>query len=192
MKQRREQLLAGPGFAAQEHGDVARGHPLRGREHAAKFRALADDRFAQPSLRARPPLGLAQVSRLERALDHGSELVDVARLGQIVVGPGANRFDRFALAAPGSEQQQRQLGMKRAEPLQELEPVEIRHHQIADHQVRRLVPRERGQRQRAVRGLEHLVTALEQHFFQREPHVGVVVDHEHAAHEAPRCYCRSG
>ncbi len=64
---------------------------------------------------------------LERALDHERELVDVERLGQVVVCALLHRGDRDALAAVRGEQDRGQRGIARGDLTEQRHAVDAGH-----------------------------------------------------------------
>ena len=126
MEERGDELLAGAGLAADQHGDVAAGDARGGVEQAAHRPARADDPAAEGLLGGQPPVVDAQPARLERALDDQGDLVDVERLGEVVVGAGLHRRDRDALRAVRGEQDHRQRRIALDDAAQQLEAVHAR------------------------------------------------------------------
>ena len=99
-----DELLAGAGLAAHEHGDVAAGDAAGGLEQAAHRLARADDAATERLLGGEPAVVDAQAARFERTLEDDRDLVDVERLREVVVGALFHRRDGDALAAVRGEQ----------------------------------------------------------------------------------------
>ena len=91
-----DELLAGAGLAAHEHGDVARGDAAGRFEQAAHRARGADDAATERLLGGEAAVVDAQAARLERALDDDRDLVDVERLREVVVRAVLHRGDRDA------------------------------------------------------------------------------------------------
>jgi hypothetical protein len=189
VQQLRDELLAGAGLAAHQHRHVAAGHPRGGVEQPPHRPRVADDPPPQRALGGQRLVGHAQRAGLERALDHHRDLVDVERLGQVVVGAGLDRRHRDLLAAVGGEQDHRQARVARGDRRDQLEPAHARHLQIGHHHRGVVELRQRGGARR--RG-QHAVPALGQHLAQRVQHAGLVVDEQHRRRDHAACPADSG
>ena len=88
------------------------------------------------STRGAKPLHLvAQARCAERALDGEHERVDVERLGDEVVGAGADRGDRGLERAERGDHDDRHVGAVLGDALAELDPVHAAHAQIRDDDI---------------------------------------------------------
>ena len=107
----------------------------------------------------------AHARDLEMTGDSRRELARREGLDQIVVGAGTKARDPFGFASTGGEQQHRQCPRERivAERTQQLEPVQPRHHHVADDKIR-LAIADRGERRVTVdRRVDVVVTTQQTH-----------------------------
>ncbi len=147
-----DHLLAAAALAGDEHRGVGSRDAPRQRDRVAEHGRVAED--AQPTgihagallLRTR----LARhLHRVRRTSDQHLELRPGERLGQIVPGPGAERFERgLDTRLPGDHDDDR-LGVRGERGREQLHPRDVAHVEIDEHDVER-VPLE---------GLERLVPA---------------------------------
>ena len=118
--------------------------------------------------------------KVEIRLDARHEFARRERLGQIVVGAGAQPVDLGLLAGAGGEQDHRDglqsvIGTHRR---QQTETVELRHHDVGQHERGRA--RARGaQRRFAVADRLHAIAGRDQQPFDVLPHVTIVVRQQH-------------
>src|SRR5690606_8741535 len=121
----------------------------------------------------------AQAPRFEGTLDDDGDLVDVERLGQVVVGALLHRGDGDALGAVRGEQEDRQRRIARGDVAHQLEAIHARHRQIGDDGLRVVEQRQRlGTRARA----QDLVPAFGEDLAQREQNTRLVVDEQYRTH----------
>ena len=76
-----------------------------------------------------------QLAALEDPLDQEAELIGVVRLGDEVIGPGLHRLQRLGRVAEGGQHDHadgQPLGAHRGE---QVEPAQVGHPQVGDHQV---------------------------------------------------------
>ena len=71
----------------------------------------------------------------QRPLEGQQDLVEVERLGQVVVGPAAHRLDRGGRAAEGGDDDHRQVGERRPELGEHLQAVAAGHLEVEEHGV---------------------------------------------------------
>ena len=137
----RDELLAGAALAGDQHGRVAVGDAADQLDRLADRRARARDavdRHVAVGGRAQA-LDLAlQRQVLERAADRDRERVDLHRLGDEVVGAGADRGDRGVEAALAGEHDRQEVGMALAELLAELDAGHAGHLDVGDDDVGRV------------------------------------------------------
>ena len=149
-----EDLLHGPGPA----DDVVEAH-------------AAGDLFAQARhLRAQGHLA-------ERLLDDQHELLDLEGLGDVVEGAQLDRPDGGVDGSEGGDGDDVGGGMHLAHLAQQVEPIEVRHLDVRDHQVDAALLDPLDARPRAAGGLDPEALVL-QLLAQVVAHGGVVVDHQ--------------
>lgn len=180
--------LARARLAYEEDGRRGVGDARDHVEHFAHARAGADEVIERRLV----PQGRAQRARLatqpclaDRAIDEEGQLVDEERLGQVVIGALADRFDRGLDGGVGGHHDDGALGGRRARPRQKPHAVDLGHAQIGDHGLERLAlePRHRLDARRAGDRVE---AAVGQPFGERLGEVQVVVHDEHArGHRGP-------
>jgi hypothetical protein len=137
----RDQLLAGAALAGDQHrrgraGDPADQsedllHGLGPRDDVLEA-VLALDLALQPrDLSPQRALG-------QRLVDQEQELLDLERLGDVVVGAELDRLDRgLDRAERGDHDDVRRVGQG-ADVADQIEAVEVGHPQVGDHQIDRL------------------------------------------------------
>ena len=108
----REQFLARPAFAFEEHGGVGRRRALKGHDHVLQLGVLADDlRRAAPrgELVLQKNVLVGQPALHERTLDHQQQVIRIHRLGEEVERALLHRRDRVLDAAERRHHDDRQL-----------------------------------------------------------------------------------
>ncbi len=133
-----DDLLACPGLAADQHGGLRRRHLGDRVQQPQHGRAAADDAAA---LEASRQLGAQRaVLRLQPGVLHGAferdaQLVEVERLGEVVVRPllesGHGRLDR----GEGGHDDDRDGRVDRLDGRECLEPRHLQHAHVHQHQV---------------------------------------------------------
>ena len=148
-----DQLLAGAALADDQDGGVGRRGQADRLEDLAHRGALADQlglgvgrflgRLVRRSAAPGPQrLDLGGEGPLPQGPLQGQEhLVEVERLGQVVVGPAAHRLDRRGRAAEGGHDDHGQVGQGRAELGQHRQAVAAGHLQVEQHGVGRVLAR---------------------------------------------------
>ena len=178
----RDELLAGAALTEHQHGRIGRRHPIEDPEHVVHPRAARQE--SAEGLRA-GRVGaerhvLAEQLGLLRGLAHDHvELLDLGRLGQIVVGAELHGLDRSRDLLKAREHNHLgRLGNPR-EVAQHLQAFLLGHpHVEHDDVVRRLSNAlERGD---TVLGTVHLVTAPPKLADDELPQVPLVVGHQDA------------
>ena len=179
-----DQLLAGAGLAADEHGRVALGHLADHAEHPLQRVAGADDLVEVVVLLllvAQVVELVAEALQLERLLDLDLHLLDLERLLDVVEGPVLHRLDRGRHRAEGGHQDHRRGRVGGAGGAQHVEAVGAAHAQVADHDVEVAVvqPLDGGV---AVGRLLHFVTRRAQRQREPAPQRVVIVGDQNATH----------
>ena len=155
-----DEFLPDPRFALDEDGDLrCRGPPAEG-DDALHGRAAGDDVGEGQGAGGTPLHALdfaLERTEAKRVLDRHLEAVRRDRLDDEIGGPGAHRGDHRLDPAMGGLDDHRQEPILGAEPGEDRHAVDLRHHQVEDHQrhrlavrrgqlVDRLPPRTRGER----------------------------------------------
>ena len=176
----RDQLLAGAGFAGDEHGGAARPGAVHKGQHVADGPAAPDDlvlavaflkAFAQKLvLPVRP-------GQLGGVLDGQQQLVVGKRLGDVVEGPVAHGFDGAFDGPEGRHDQHRDVGPVLLDPLQHLAPGDAGHLHVGDDDIDLGFLKE-GERGFRVVQRGHGVPRLGQQRFQNEQVVFLVVNQQ--------------
>ena len=173
-----EELL--PGAALSEEQDRGRGggHLTDRLEHRQHLRALAHE-IVEAVLLLEP---LAQgASLLEQALpvqgllEHDLELIDVDRLGEVVLGSELHGLDRGLHRAVGGHEDDHRLGADLLDLREELEAVHARHPEVGEDDVGLDLLEQLQSRARVV-GPRHLVAVFLEQRLQRSCRVDLVVD----------------
>src|SRR5206468_3048277 len=110
------------------------------------------------------------------------QLARAERLGQVVVGPDLEPVDLVGLGRPRGQHQDRHRRVHPHAP-HDLEPVQLRHHQVEDHQVGNVGHR-LGERVLAVTGGYDLVALPLEQEGNQVTDVLVVVCDQYARHRA--------
>ncbi|MNF85416.1 hypothetical protein D3C84_678090 [compost metagenome] len=169
-----DQLLAGAGFAVDQHGDIGVGEPADGAKHLLHGRRLADD-FRGARLLDGRLQALLLLRVLIGALDQGDRFIDVERLGQVLEGAALIGRHCAVQVGMGGHDDHRQARVQLADPRQQFQAAGAGHADVRDDHVR-LLPAE---------VTEHAVGAVEalgghafllQGFFQHPADGAVVVD----------------
>ena len=175
--ERGHQLLARPGLSAHQHGDVARRHARDRVDQAAHRRGVADDAAADGLLRRQPAVLDAQRASFQRSLDDQPHLLDVERLGDVLIGARLHRAHRDPLRAVGGEKDHGQRFVALVDGLQELHAIHLRHGVVGHHRIHALELRQRLLRRARQ---DRLVPALLRQRLQGEQHPRLVVNQEKA------------
>ena len=141
----------------------------------------------RPSLvSAREPLGaLARLG--ERAADHGDQLVQVERLGQIFVSAALGRGDRGHEGVLRAHHDDGQVGPELLHPRDEVEGALVGHQHVGDDEVALALADPAPQR-RGIAGRARRIAGARQRLVQHRADRGVVVGDEDVAfaHHGPR------
>ena len=179
-----DQLLAGAGFAANQHGRIALGHLADHVEDAAERLAAADDLVEVVVLLplvAQVIELVAQPLQLERLLDLDFHLLELERLLHVVERAKLHRLDGGRHRAERGHQDHRRRGMQRLGGAQHVEAVGAPHLEVADDdvEVAFMQPLQRGV---AVAGFVHFVPRGGQRQRQPPPESIVIVRYKNASH----------
>jgi hypothetical protein len=147
----RDQLLAAPGLARDQGRMRAAGDDFEVGEDAVHGRVGGDDAgedarlFEVPfeELRTKLCVLVAQLAMLERAAQGGDQLVRAGRLEQIVVRAHLHALHGDAHVLFGGDDDDRDLGVRGGNPLQQLAAADVGHDQVEQHQRDRLGVEER-------------------------------------------------
>ena len=186
VQHRRDQFLAGAGFAGDQHGRVGARDPPDRLVDLLHRRALADDQLARIAL-AEPGRQfqhlIAQTLVLEEALDRQQNLVQVERLGDVVVRSELHRLDRGRRAAVAGDDDHWQVNRSSRPSLtQHVEPAQPGHPDVHHDQIRphRPLARQPGQHLFAALRLFDGVAFIIQALAEDRPHGRVVIGHKNS------------
>ena len=176
------QLLAGAGFAGDQHRQRHLGQAADGAEQGAHGRGVTDQLLPGRFLRVGPGIRFhghryRHACGRQGARGQRHRVVQVEGLGQEFVGATAERAGGAGHIGIGRHHDHRQLRMRRLEPVQQLEPVFAGHAHIGEQQVRRTTRLQRLQRAGRVLETVHRVAGFAQRGGQHEAHRAVVIDH---------------
>ena len=175
----RDQFLSGAGLAHDQHGarcgrDLA-DHP----EYFLYFRAFPDNAAERREhLPLRDGAGFDQIlSSLPRLFCHCSHFVRSERLGEIVKRAELHGFDGGGDGGIAGDHHGDDIRETRAQSFQQLHPAHIRHFQIGEENVERLLF-EQGQGLFAGVGDLYAVSFAGQNLFAGSANRGFVVDNK--------------
>jgi hypothetical protein len=189
MQRRGDQLLARAALADDQDGRIGRGRPADRLEDLAHRGALADERRlvvralvgrgtrVAAGLRPQRADFLGQGALPQRSLQGQHDLVEIERLGEVVIGSPAHRLDGGGRPAQGGDDDDRQVGQLRAQLRQDLHAVAAGHLEVEQDGVRRLLG-DLGQRLSAVGRLQGLIALGSQEEHEIAPDGPVVVGHQ--------------
>ena len=136
MDELRDHLLPRTRLARDEHGGVARGDPLDELRETEELGAVAHER-ARDVRRGEAALEESRTAAerlpLERPLDAHLELVERARLGDVVEGPRPHRLDRRVDRPVARQHDDVGARARRLDGVQYLEPVPVGQAQVEEH-----------------------------------------------------------
>ena len=138
MDRPRNQLLAGPAFPLQEHRALALGHPSHQLIHFQHSGTASHQRspfiFAL-QLFTKPGILSDESAVIETPLDHQLDILFLKRLGEIVVGPLLNRFDRTFKRSERGQHHDRRVRTHAFKLTQDRKPIDRAHTNICQHQI---------------------------------------------------------
>ena len=174
----REDLLARPALAEQEHHGLALGRAAGALDRSLDGGALADDRLdLRVEFLLGEPLRPLQFLALERFLDHQLEVTGRQGLGEKVPGAFLHRLDRLLHRRVGSHDDDRGLWRYLPGMSEHLEATHPREPQIQEHDGRSLGG-ELLDRPGAAGDGRHRISKQIQTIAQQEEDVQIVVDHQ--------------
>ncbi len=132
----RHQLLAGTGFAGDEHRDIGLRQAADGAEHVLHRRCLAED-FGSLGCTLLD-IGFAQ-ALVERAANQFDRLVDVEGLGQVFEGAALEGGDRRVQIREGGDDDHRDAGVLGLDGLQQFQAGGTGHADVGHQHLRRAV-----------------------------------------------------
>ena len=133
-----DQLLPRPRLALDEHGGVEvrhASHELVQLDHPG---GLADEvlhAVALAELLPVLPVLAGEPLGLERAPHHEPDLFHPERLGEVVVGAGADRLDRGLDGREGGEDEHGHAVLDNGHPLEHAHPVQVGHPEVDEGEV---------------------------------------------------------
>src|SRR5262245_36898018 len=175
-------LLARPALPGHQDVRAAVGDLRHELEHALHRPARADDPAAAGAgaqLAAQPPVLERERLLLERLLDHQPDLVDLERLGQVVVGAFLHRGDRGLGGGEGGDHDDHRLGRDLVREAQHVEPRAAGHLDVRDDHVELVALDERARGGDVARGRD-LVALAAHEDLEELLHAALVVDDEDA------------
>ncbi len=192
-----DQLLAGTSLACDEHRRVGVSDAADGLVDLLHRGAVSDEGVGRVTLadeRAELEYLVVEAAAVEVPLEGLSHLVDVERLGDVVVGAQSHRFDRDPGAAERGHHDDRQILIRiPVQLLQDIQPALVRHTDIHQDQVRHI----RGVAHR----LEHAVTGFRfpncvafvfQEVDQYLPDAGIIICDKNRLHRVRDCLVSCG
>ena len=139
MQTARDQFLASAAFPLDQNGTVSVGDFIDEIVNLLHLPARADDVLeAITILQLLPQINVLPQGRLiiERALHRHLQLVDLKRLGHVIIRAYLHRFDRRLDRGVGRDQNHRRLPMMLAHMPQHVEPGHGLHLDVRDHHLR--------------------------------------------------------
>ena len=182
----REQLLARPALAEDEHRRARRCGLVRGLERVSEARRAADDRAVPQRaqlLAQRLVFGEQRVTfrRLAHRLD---DLHALERLLDEIVGALAHRLDRGLDRPVRGHHHHLGIGSDRRERPDEIDPRHLRHRQIGEHDIDSMLATD-VQRLAPAPRREHPERFLGEDPRERLEIAGLVVDHQDRCRSRP-------
>gem|GEM_PF-4736848 len=179
----RHQLLAGAGFAIDQHRQRRLRQPPDRTEQRAHRRGIAHQLWALVRCGGRGGLagrGERRIGRRQHALRQCHRVVQVERLGQELLRPATERPGGAGDIGVGRHHDDRQLRMGGLELVEQYQAVITGHAHVGEQQVRNgLRVQCRKRRRRPVETID-LVAGIAQCGTQHEAHRAVIVDHPDA------------
>ena len=135
VKRAGDQFLAGAGLARNHDREVGL-HQTR--DQAVDFlhrRRTADQRNRLERLELAAGGARTLLRFRQRATDDGDQLLQIERLGQILVGATLGRADGREKCVLRAHDEHRQIGPQLLDPWQKVERVLVGHHHVGDDEV---------------------------------------------------------
>ena len=178
----RDELLAGPALAGDHDGRPAVGRLADRLEDFQDARTLPDESVEPvlaPQLAFELPILLLQPLALERVGDGEPQLVELERLGDVVIRAELHRLHRRLGRSEGGHDEHHRSRRVLLRGAQNGEAVHLPHAEVGDDQVER-VALERLDGGFAAVGQRHGIADLPQHDAEQLSHALLVVDDQHA------------
>ncbi len=175
------ELLAGTGFAIDQHRQRRLRQPADGAEQRAHRRRVADQ--VRRALRRSAGLGRGRSFLFgirQRARGQRDRVVQIEGLGQELVRAPAECAGGAGDVGIGGHHDHRQLRVRGLQPVQQDQPVVTRHAHVGEQQVRRAARTQRLQGGGGAVETVDVVAGIAQRRGQDEAHRAVVVDHPDA------------
>jgi len=152
------EILPGAALAEEQDRRARYGrHAAHEGPHLLHLGVLPQDRpyreLLPPSLLERGPF-LDQRAFRQSAREERGQLVDVHRLGEVLVGAGLERLDGGGDVGVAREDEDGHVAVGRPHAPRDLDAARPGHHQIGDHGVGRLLGEASQQRFRTVEGVD--------------------------------------
>ncbi len=181
------ELLPRPRLAANQHRGVRRSHPSNGLVDILHGLAPADDRVEQCRCRGVRPItveshaGSHEPSRVDGLADQGEDVRNVEWLQNVIESAHLGRLDRRLRAAVGCHNDDGELRLQDANPLERLQAAHSRQSDIHDEQIK-AARLNLGDSRLGRRSHTNRVSLLNQQLLEALPQLGVVVDDQDRSH----------
>ena len=183
----RQHALSGAALAGQQHrGVAARNLGRKLRELPALGSQCEQWQRLRKPLQPGPQRAIlgAQTLQFERARDHAANLLGGERLGNVVVGAVAHRFDRIGNRRERCHHDDRQPGIEPLQFRQQAEAVHPGHSHVAQYQVRGRFGKQLERLLGAVR-FGHLITGGVEGRGNHAPDIAIVIDDQDVSQSLP-------
>ena len=178
----RDHFLAGAALAVDEHGRRGRRHLLDGLADLLHGGRVGDEVLEAVAERAgvgRHRGGAADL--LLGALEAREHVLHLERLGEVVEDAALHRVDRGLHARVGSEQDDGDVGARRAHLAEERHAVHRLHPEVGDDDVDAAGPDDLQRRGAVLRRLDFIPVRLQQPLHEQQ-NARFVVDYEYPRH----------
>ena len=122
---------------------------------------------------------VAHVGVLEDALQGGEQVVDLERLGDVVVRAVLHRLDRRRAAAERGHHDDLELAVLALQLAEQRDAVLVGKLDVHHHEVRQLLRRSAATASAPVSAVRHRVALLGQEVGEQRADIGLVIDDEH-------------
>ena len=141
----RQELLPGSGLSGDEHGAVGVGDLRHKGKDLPDLRALPDDVLEAVfflQLAAERSVFLLEDRMFQRLRHEGGDILQVERLGHIVIRAGADRLDRRGDRPKTGHDDRNQVRLNLTKTADHLDPGDLRKHEIDQKEIKRPCPQE--------------------------------------------------